>query len=326
MRPTALLALLLAAAPCAAQDVSFKVTPPAGGKVKLAEKFSFSVEASLPDGYALRADTAAASNSEFETLSFTRLSENKAGGRTTELFEVKARAFTLGVSTFPAIPWGLRGAGVPDGTVVKTDPFNVEVLPLFTTKEGEDIRDIYPPYSYIPWLLLLLAAAAAAALVWRLYKRFGVKAGGAPVFARAAWTDTRDPYQRARDRLDRLTGTALVKDGRYKSFYTGLTAILRIYVREEFGIDAELMTTADLSRELKKTGADLKTLLRLRELLQKADMVKFARLTPDGAEADGQTVLETLMEFRRLAEAARALAAAKAAEAAEAARRAKGGK
>ena len=318
----ALLALFLAAAPCAAQDVSFKVTPPAGGKVNLAEKFSFSVEASLPDGFALKADTAAASNSEFETLSFTRRAANKAGGRTTEVFDVEARAFTLGVSTFPAIPWGLRGPGVADGTVVKAAPFNVEVLPLFKTKEGETIRDIYPPYSYIPWLLLLLAAAAAAALLWRLYRRYGVK-GGAPVFARPAWADARDPYQRARDRLDRLRASPLLKDARFKGYYTGLTAILRLYVSEEFGIDAALMTTADLARELKKTGADIKTLLRVRDLLQKADLVKFARLEPEGAEADGDAVAETLAEFRRLAENARALAAAKAAEAA---RRARGGR
>ncbi|MDD2804030.1 MAG: hypothetical protein PHV33_00615 [Elusimicrobiales bacterium] len=324
MRTALLLACALAAAPAAAQDVSFTVTPPAGA-VKLAEKFSFSVEAVLPENYSLRADTAAASNSEFETLSFTRLSERREGGRKTELFEVKARAYTLGVSTFPAIPWGLRGEGVPPDTVVKTDPFNVEVLPLFKTKEGEDIKDIYPPYSYVPWLLLLLAALAAAALLWQFYKRFAAKAG-TPAFARAAWQDARNPYQRARERLDRLRASPLAGEGKFKSFYTGLTAILRFYLAEEFAIDAVLMTTADLGRELKKTGADLKAILRARELLQKADMVKFARLRPEGAEADAAAVGDLLMEFHRLAENARALAAEAAARAAEAARLEKRGR
>jgi hypothetical protein len=324
MRTALLLACALAAAPAAAQDVAFKVTPPAG-TVKLAEKFSFSVEAVLPENYSLKADTAAASNSEFETLSFTRLSERKEGGRKTELFEVKARAYTLGVSTFPAIPWGLRGEGVPADTLVKTEPFNVEVLPLFKIKEGEDIKDIYPPYSYVPWLLLLLALLAAAAALWQFYRRFGVKAG-TPVFARAAWRDTRTPYQRARERLDRLAASPLAREGKLKNFYTGLTAILRLYLAEEFSIDAVLLTTADLSRELKKTGADLKSLLRARELLQKADMVKFARLLPEGAEADAVTAGELLMEFHRLAENARALAAEAAARAAEAARLEKRGR
>ncbi|OGR81611.1 MAG: hypothetical protein A2X32_03575 [Elusimicrobia bacterium GWC2_64_44] len=324
MRTALLLACLLAADAAAAQDVAFKVTPPAGA-VKLAEKFSFSVEAVLPENYSLRADTAAASNSEFETLSFTRLSERKEGGRKTELFEVKARAYTLGVSTFPAIPWGLRGEGVPADTVVKTEPFNVEVKPLFKIKEGEDIKDIYPPYSYIPWLLLALAALAAAALVWQFYKRFAVKAG-TPAFARAAWHDARDPYQRARERLDRLVASPLAREEKFKSFYTGITSILRLYLAEEFSIDAVLMTTADLGREIKKTGADLKTILRARELLQKADMVKFAKLRPDGAADDAAAAGELLMEFRRLAENARALAAEAAAKAAADARLGKRGR
>lgn len=319
-----LLALALAAAPAAAQEVSFKVTPPAG-KVKLAERFSFSVEAVLPEGYALRADTAAASNSEFETLSFTRLSERAEGGKRTELFEVKAKAFTLGVSTFPAIPWGLRGAGVPDGTVVKTDPFNVEVEPLFKIKDDEDIKDIYPPYSYVPWLLLALLAAALAFLAREFYRRFAIKPGS-PAFAAAAWHDTRNPYQRARDRLDKLLASPLAGQARFKDYYTGLTAVLRFYLAEEFSIDAALMTTADLARELKKTGADLKTLLRTRELLQRADLVKFAKMTPEAHAADAADAGELLMEYHRLAENARALAAEKAAAEAEAARRARRGK
>jgi len=310
MRRTTLLILaaFLAAAPAAAlEEVSITVTPPAG-KVKLAEAFTFKVEASLPENYSLKPATSAPEGSDFELLSFTKAGETKKDGRRTETFELKARAFALGISTFPALTWSLGGEAPPDASA-DTAPFPVEVLPLFKTKEGESIRDIYPPFRYIPWpWLLALALAAAAAFYLYRRRRAGTAAGPA-----AAWLDPRSPYQRARDRLAGLEKSPLAAAGRLKEFYTGLTSVLRLYLSEEFSIDASQMTTAVLGRELKRTGTDIKTALRARELLQKSDLVKFARLKPGDAEQDSRALEELLAEFHRAAEHARALAAAAAA-------------
>ena len=309
MRRTTLLILaaFLAAAPAAAlEEVSITVTPPAG-KVKLAEAFTFKVEASLPENYSLKPATSAPEGSDFELLSFTKAGETKKDGRRTETFELKARAFALGISTFPALTWSLGGEAPPDASA-DTAPFPVEVLPLFKTKEGESIRDIYPPFRYIPWpWLLALALAAAAAFYLYRRRRAGTAAGPA-----AAWLDPRSPYQRARDRLAGLEKSPLAAAGRLKEFYTGLTSVLRLYLAEEFSIDASQMTTSVLGRELKRTGTDIKTALRARELLQKSDLVKFARLKPGDAEQDSRALEELLAEFHRAAEHARALAAAAA--------------
>jgi hypothetical protein len=180
------------------------------------------------------------------------------------------------------------------------------VLPLFKTKEGEGIRDIYEPFRYIPWLWLLALALAAAA-AYRFYRgrKPGAAGGGA-----SAWLDQRSPYQRARERLEKLEKSPLAAAGKIKEFYTGLTSVLRLYLAEEFSIDAVLMTTSVLARELKRTGTDIKTALRARELLQKADLVKFARLKPEDAESDSRALEELLMEFHRASENAKALAAA----------------
>jgi hypothetical protein len=320
MRTAALMfLLLLPAAPAGAADnaVSLAVSPPAG-KLDLAEPFTFRVEASLPESYSIKPDTAAAGNSEFEVRSFVRRAVKKEGGRRSETFEIEAKPFTLGVSTFPALAWQLSGGGVPPGTVIRSSTFTVEVLPLFEATEGQDIRDIYKPYGYIPWLLLAAALALAALGAW-LYRRFRGGSAGAP--RGAAWTDARSPYQRARDRLDRFAKTGLAPAGKMKEYYTGLTSILRLYLQEEFSIDAALMTTADLSREIKRTGAELRTALKAREFLQKADLVKFARLHPGDAAKDSAALSELLMEFHRARENALALEAAANAAAELAARR-----
>ncbi len=309
------LLLLLAAAlalPASADQggVSITLTPPPA-KVPLASDFTFKVVFAMPEGFSVRPDTSTASSQDFEAVSFTRTSEKKDGGVKRDSFDVKSRAFTLGVSTYPAIAWLLSGRGVPPGTTVYTSTFTVEVMPLFKMKPGEDIRDIYRPFRYFPWAWLLLALAAALALGAWLYLRSKRAGDGAA----DAWTDPRSPYQRARDRLDALGRTSLAAAGRIKEYYTGLTSILRFYLSEEFGIDAVQMTTSDLARELKSTGADIKTSLKAREFLQKADLVKFARLKPEDAQQDSVALAEMLMEFNRAAEKARALEAEKTAEA-----------
>jgi hypothetical protein len=328
MRTLAALAALtcLLYGPAAAQDaVSFKLTPPAG-KTHLAEVFKLKVEAAFPQKYSIRPDTSSLDNSDFSLISFTKTGESEAGGLRTAVFELKAQAFALGVSTFPAVSWALyEKSGGPAAAEAKTQPFVLQVLPLFEDKEGDkNIRDIYPPYRYVPWLLLAaaLAAAAAAWQAWNAYRRNGA----GPLAAAPAWKDARTAYQRARARLDAVEKAGLPAAGRLKEHYIGLTAILRFYLADEFGINAELMTTSDLARELKNTSADLKTKLAAKDFLQKADLVKFAKLKPEDAEADARALDAMLMEFTRAAENARAAAASAAAEKAAAEKAAKAGK
>lgn len=313
----AVLALLLFALPAAAgDDVSFKLTPPAG-KVKLAEPFKVRLEASYPGHYSIKPDTASAGGQDFEVLSFTRLASKTAGGGKTDTFEIEAKPFALGQSTFPAVTWELYAPGAAS-VEAKSPPFLVEILPAFEKTE-DGIRDIYPPYSYTRWLLWLALLLAAGALVHQLYKRFAIKPGGRTFYG-APWADTRTPYQRARERLEKLSASPLSSSGKMRELYTGFTYVLRLYLSEEFAIDAELMTTADLTKELKRTGAELKTTLRAREFLHKADLVKFAKMKPDDVQADSANLLELLGELARTAENAKAAAAA-----AEAAARSKAG-
>jgi len=308
MKKAALLLLAaLALAPVhagAEETVSFKITPPAG-KPRLAEVFKLEVEASFPEKYSIRPDTTSLEGQDFGLLSYSGEPGKAAGGLKTEKFELRLQAFTLGVSTFPELAWALYGAGAQASA--KSPSFALEILPAFESKQDEDIRDIYPPFRYFPWLWLAAGALAAAAAGFLLYRRLRRSSG---MLAAPAWTDARDAYHRAKDRLGGVERSGLAAAGKLKEYYSGLAAVLRFYLVEEFSIQADLMTTAALTRELKKTGADIKSTLRAREFLQKADLVKFARLKPDDAKADAAALQEVLTEFNRAAETARAAAQA----------------
>lgn len=302
------LALLLAATACPAQEtVSFRLMPP-GGKPRLAETFTLGVEASYPSRYDLALDTTSLDGADFELLEHAASKAAEAGGIKKQAFKLRLQAFTLGVSTFPELSWNLRAAGTPP-SAARSPSFILEILPAFENAPDE-LRDIYPPIRYLPWpwiLAGLLLAAAAAAL---LYRRFGAKVT-AP-WSAPPWADTRDPHRRALDRLQAVSRSPLAGSGKLKEYYIGLTSVLRLYLYEEFGIEADLMTTSDLSRALKRTGADLKTTLTARDFLQKADLVKFAKHLPSTADADAALLESLLNDFNAATVKSRAIAAAQA--------------
>ena len=293
----ALLALCAPALP-AQETVSFKMFPPASPP-RLADVFKLKVEASYPAKYELALDTASFDGQDFGLAGLAAAKPAGGGDTRTRAFELRVQAFTLGVSTFPELSWKLTGAGAPEEA--RSPSFQIEIKPAFKTGQNEGIRDIYPPFKYIPWLWLLAGAVLLAAAVRALLRLLSRRAAAAAL----AWRDPRSPYARAADRLKAVSASGLLPAGKIKEYYIGLTSVLRLYLQEEFSIEADTMTTSDLARELKRTGAPLDSTLQAREFLQKADLVKFARLKPEEAGRDSERLKDILAAFNAAAEKAR---------------------
>ena len=310
--PALFLCLLFAAAgPAAAEEVSFKISL-SRAKPKLAEKFTLRLELSCPADYDVKPDTSAFQDDVFELTDIKRLKPAVSGALKTEAFQLEAIAFNLGVSTFPETTWLLaKGADVKQAS---SPPFTVEILPVFDSKKDkEGIKDIYPPFSFIPWLWVILGALAAALVAYLIYRKLDKPAGKGP--GAAAGPDNRTPYQRACDDIEKLLRSGLWEEGKIKEFYSGLSDIFRGYLDAEFDIKAELMTTNNITRDLRKTGADIKTVVKTRELLENSDLVKFARFRPgeDDRDAAVASLKELLIFFTNQKENAAAGAALKAA-------------
>ncbi|HAF95166.1 MAG: hypothetical protein A2X34_06720 [Elusimicrobia bacterium GWC2_51_8] len=288
------LAFLISARTAGAQTVSFKITPPSK-KPKLAEPFKLRLEASYAGNYAVKIDTASIDNKFFEILKIKQLSSKESGGASAAEFEFEAEAFSIGVSTFPEITFQFSGNGV--ALEAKSPSFQLEIEPLFEkakTGEPADIRDIHPPLKFTPWLWLIAAFLALCALGYFLYAR-----RKKPAAASIAGTqkDARTPYRRAMDNLEALALSDLWAEGKIKDFYIGFSGIFRLYLKEQFALDALLMTTAGLSKELKKTGAAVQTLIKSRELLERSDLVKFAKFRPQQKDSDLAALREILGEL-----------------------------
>jgi hypothetical protein len=95
------------------------------------------------------------------------------------------------------------------------------------------------------------------------------------------------PYEEAKNRLEALDLSVYVAEGRFKDYYSELTDILRTYVEDEYHLPAKESTTDELLdflkdfNELKRASLSPELLAKLKALLQDADLVKFAKMTPD---------------------------------------------
>lgn len=191
------------------------------------------------------------------------------------------QSFDSGVYTIPPF---LLVSG-PD--TLRTEPITLKVNPV-DVSSLEDIHPIAPAmdfetrwYDYLPdWLtdywpwmlaaLLLIAAGICAYLILTRKVEVPLIPKKKPV----------PPYQLAMQRLDSLREANLWQSGREKEYYTHLIDILRDYLQGRFGINAMEMTSQQITRVLNENETTRMPNKRMRQILEIADFVKFAKVRP----------------------------------------------
>lgn len=97
------------------------------------------------------------------------------------------------------------------------------------------------------------------------------------------------------NRIDEIRNNeSLSAEGNEKEYYTQLTDVLREYMHDRFGIDAQEMTTPEIIDELLKIK-DKESIKELKEILEVADLVKFAKMKPD--ERENRLNMTNAIEF-----------------------------
>jgi len=87
-------------------------------------------------------------------------------------------------------------------------------------------------------------------------------------------------HEKALMALKSLSEQALWQRGFIKEYQSGLTDIIRTYLEERYNIKAPEMTTDEISIALTTADFDKMYISDLKEILQIADLVKFAKATP----------------------------------------------
>lgn len=148
---------------------------------------------------------------------------------------------------------------------------------------------------YLPYILGFIGALALAFLVWYLVRKENKKdlqiqdiKLDEPIIS---------AYDLAMQSLQVLENKQLWQNGQIKAYQTELTDIIRKYIEGNFGIQAQEMTTTDLLDALDPKVFDTSLKSTLSDILNVADLVKFAKATPDSNVH--QTFLNTAFQWVR---------------------------
>ena len=143
-----------------------------------------------------------------------------------------------------------------------------------------------------PWILavLLLAITVFGIGYWRKHRKTKVDAEGniirGPVIP---------PYDKAVGDLKRLREEKMWQSGKVKEYFSSLTDIAREYIEGQFGVNAVEMTTDDILQEIKHLHFSKETYDKLKDTMEVADLVKFAKYSASTLESD--TALSSMTDF-----------------------------
>lgn len=143
-----------------------------------------------------------------------------------------------------------------------------------------------------PWLLIVLLAVLVGLGFWLFFKRRKKRVDQDGNIVRGPVIP---PYDKAVDDLKRLREEKLWQSGKVKEYFSSLTDIAREYIEGQFGVNAVEMTTDDILEEIRPLRFPKETYDKLKDTMEVADLVKFAKYTASTLESD--TALTSMTEF-----------------------------
>lgn len=174
---------------------------------------------------------------------------------------------------------------------------NVSTVPVDTTNVNKffppkDVQD--NPFRWAEWaplfwlsLLLILLAVVMFYLIVRLRDN-------KPIIAKIRFVRKMLPHQTALKEINRIKKEKLVESSDQKEYYTALTDTFRKYLQDRFGFNAMEMTSSEIIQRLREE-ADQEKIEELKQLLETADLVKFAKYSTKEDEKDKG--LESVIAF-----------------------------
>jgi hypothetical protein len=186
----------------------------------------------------------------------------------------------------------------PNRLMAYTDPIN-----LYSTTITVDTTMAYKPIveplaapiqmrEVYPWLLGALLLVLIGIGIWLLlkYRKVRVDENGnivrGPVIP---------PYDKAVTDLENLRQQKLWQSGKVKEYFSSLTDIAREYIEGQFGVNAVEMTTDDILEDIKPLRFSKETYDKLKETMEVADLVKFAKYS--AANLESENAMNRMTEF-----------------------------
>ncbi|MBL7808898.1 MAG: hypothetical protein JNN28_13845 [Saprospiraceae bacterium] len=173
-----------------------------------------------------------------------------------------------------------------NGDTLQTNALDLVVK---ATPAPEDLNDMAPVKDihreptdwtdYLPWALGILAIIA---LLWLFYY-LAMRRQKARLLSRSV---ALPPHELAFKKLEALKQKNRIATGQIKEHYAELTHILREYLEKRFNVPALESTTYETIQDLQKSDFPPHLIAPLLQLLEQADLAKFARIIPEASFHD----------------------------------------
>jgi len=225
---------------------------------------------------------------KFEILEVKSATEKaSSGGRTSRTYSYILSTYDTGEFEIPPFTIIYQ---LPNGEKKKalSQAIKIRVKPIpHTAADKNDIRDPkrpidIPPKPYLRNFLLMVGAAllliALAYFVIHHYIKMRRMRKPEEILP------SRPPWELALEELSALEGSPLIAQGKFKEYYTRAADIIRVYLGRLYRINAMEMTSWELLCSLEDTTLEPSNREVLERLLERCDMVKFAKHLPKEPE------------------------------------------
>lgn len=186
-------------------------------------------------------------------------------------------AWDSGLHRLPALPLAYKVGERTDTFFTRDIPMQIDMPQVDTTLA--DIKPIIEEplklQDFIWYIVGLLALVAVIVLVLYLRKRKKM-APDAPSVTVVPLL----PHELALRQLEELAQQKIWQNGDVKGYHSALTHIVREYLEGRYGIQALEQTTDEILVQLRKGDFNMSLSQRLGDVLQTADLVKFAKAQP----------------------------------------------
>ncbi len=293
--------MLLGAAAAAAADPVNAAAALDRSTITVGDPAFLTVYADAEAGYQVADPTIAHTVGDLEVLEVLPSGRStRSGGLARWTFRYRVTAWVVGDLNVPPIDIPYNGPNGVTG-VARTAPLLFHVASVI--QAGEDTTDVKPlkpqldlPEAFVAKLARIAMAVAAAVaftvlagvIFWMLLRR------REDIAAEERLT----PVQRALRELDALAEQRLPEKGRTAEHYELLTASLRRYAVQRFGVEPG-RTSRELRAALERAGVDRTQAGAIYEILREGDEVRFRHAIPYPAHA--QNAVRAALEVVRRA-------------------------
>jgi hypothetical protein len=199
-------------------------------------------------------------------------------------------AYESGAFTIDSIPISFRNPGQSWQITRYTDPITITFV-LAPTANDLNIRDIQKPLRMPVTLKEILLGVfwfiLSVVLIMGVYRYLRKRRNSKRVASTATTSSekTPSPWEIALQQLKELQKSDLLWVHGVKNHYSELSHILRVYIRDAHQINAPELTTKQVLMALRhQVSISEAQHIRLKTILQCADLVKFAKHSPGNEE------------------------------------------